>query len=409
MIIQIQCGARANSRGFAGRMAGAGGPAVFLFERNPSFYTPRMFPLESCKLFAALPPNELRDLKGVTQEITFGGGTEIFKEGDAGDALYVVKDGAVQISVLVPGGERQVFSRLIPGDVFGEMAVIDDEPRSASAVAEVDTVVFCVPREAMLTMLRKSPQLWFNVTRQVTRRLREFNQQYMQRVIQAERMALVGRFANSIVHDLKNPLTIISVAADLACQRGATDDARHVAQARIRKQVDRITDMVSDILEYTRGAGARPATTLTSYAAFVQPVIDDIAREVARKNVAVQFVNAPPAISVRLNARRLSRVFYNLLFNAVDEMPDGGNINLRFQVTPSELVTEIEDSGKGIAPEVLDKLFEAFATFGKSHGTGLGLSIARKIVDEHGGRIYARNVPGSGALFGFTLPLAPGS
>jgi two-component system, sporulation sensor kinase E len=112
-----------------------------------------------------------------------------------------------------------------------------------------------------------------------------------------------------------------------------------------------------------------------------------------------------PATKVNINPRRLSRVFYNLIHNAVDEMPMGGKIKLHFRATPTELVTEIEDGGDGVAPEIVNKLFEAFETFGKARGTGLGLSISKKIVEEHGGRIYARNVPNGGAIFGFTLPL----
>ncbi len=73
------------------------------------------------------------------------------------------------------------------------------------------------------------------------------------------------------------------------------------------------------------------------------------------------------------------------MFNAVDEMPDG----------------------EGIPPQMLDHLFEAFATFGKARGTSLGLSISKRIIEEHHGRIHARNVPGGGALFGFCLPPRP--
>jgi signal transduction histidine kinase len=242
--------------------------------------------------------------------------------------------------------------------------------------------------------------------REITHRLREFNRQYLRTVLQAERMALVGRFASSIVHDLKNPLTIIGLAADLACEPQATVEKRKVAQTRIRKQVDRIGTMVSDILEFTRGTSAQPALAVVNYADFALPVIDEISKEVEPKGVSVQMIQSPPPVRVAINPRRLSRVFYNLMFNAVDEMPEGGKIKLHFRTTPSELITEIEDSGGGIAPQMLDKLFEAFATFGKARGTGLGLSITKRIVEEHRGRIYARNVPGSGALFGFTLPLA---
>ena len=107
-----------------------------------------------------------------------------------------------------------------------------------------------------------------------------------------------------------------------------------------------------------------------------------------------------------LDARRLSRVFYNLCSNAMDFMPNGGKIFLRFQADENEIVTEIEDTGPGIAPEVADRLFQNFVTFGKSHGTGLGLSICKKIVEDHGGRIWVRNEPGHGAIFCFALPLA---
>lgn len=367
-----------------------------------------MLPLESCKLFSALSPDELATLYRVSREMRLTGGKEVFTEGDAGDALYVVQSGTVQISAVMGNGERQVLSRVPPGEVFGEMAIIDNQPRSASAIAEVDTILCVIPRDDMVAMLTGSPQLSFSMMREITQRLREFNRHYIRQVLQAERMALVGRFASSIVHDLKNPLTIIGIAADMACGPDTPAPARQVAQRRIQKQVERISHMVSDILEFTRGGGsAPPVSTLVEYAEFARPVIEEIAREITPKGVTVELVTPVPLTKVPINPRRLSRVFYNLMFNAVDEMPEGGKIKMHFRTTDTELITEIEDTGGGIAPQMLNKLFEAFETYGKVRGTGLGLSIAKKIVDEHRGRIYARNVPGGGALFGFTLPMEP--
>ena len=120
----------------------------------------------------------------------------------------------------------------------------------------------------------------------------------------------------------------------------------------------------------------------------------------------IEMPDHPPAVTVLLDPRRLSRVFFNLVHNATDVMPDGGKIFLRFQLNENEIVTEIEDTGPGIAPEIADKLFQPFATFGKTHGTGLGLSICKKIVEDHGGRIWVRNEAGRGAIFCFSLPLA---
>ncbi len=116
--------------------------------------------------------------------------------------------------------------------------------------------------------------------------------------------------------------------------------------------------------------------------------------------------NVPPAGRVRFDPRRLSRVFFNLVGNATDAMLDGGKIFLRFRFNENEIVTEIEDTGPGIAPEIAGQLFQPFATHGKAHGTGLGLSICKKIVEDHGGTISVRSEAGRGAIFCFTLPLA---
>jgi signal transduction histidine kinase len=165
--------------------------------------------------------------------------------------------------------------------------------------------------------------------------------------------------------------------------------------------------MVNDILEFTRGGAPQLILARLDYAAFVSPLIEEIRAEIAPKSVTIENENPPPAVKMPLNPRRLSRAFHNLLGNAVDAMPAGGKIKIRFEVTAREVITEIEDGGAGIAPEIVDHLFEAFVTFGKSRGTGLGLSITQKIIEEHGGKISARNRMGGGAVFSFTLPREP--
>ena len=95
-----------------------------------------MVPLESSHLFSQLPPADLQQLRSITRELAFPAHGEIFKEGDPGDGVYVVKSGQVAISAVVGTGERRVFSTLGPGDFFGEMAVLDQQPRSACATAE---------------------------------------------------------------------------------------------------------------------------------------------------------------------------------------------------------------------------------------------------------------------------------
>ena len=121
--------------------------------------------------------------------------------------------------------------------------------------------------------------------------------------------------------------------------------------------------------------------------------------------MAVELENEPPAVALLMNPKRLAHVFFNIVHNSCDAMPDGGTIKLRFSQTDKAVITEIEDTGRGVAPEIEPRLFEAFATYGKAQGTGLGLSICKKIIEDHSGKISSRSEPGRGAIFSFSLPL----
>jgi signal transduction histidine kinase len=257
----------------------------------------------------------------------------------------------------------------------------------------------------MLSLIERSPALAFNLLQQISHRLREFNHVYLREIVQAERLAVVGNFARSIVHDLKNPLSIILLSAEMFDLPSLPPETRAQAQVRIRKQVERINDMVSDILIYTEGKQADVEIKPASFHAFVMDLIADLRAEAELKGASIVMQNEPSAVLVQFNPRRLSRVFHNLVHNAADMMPDGGVITLRFHSDEKEIVTEIEDTGPGIAPEIAGQLFEVFATFGKAHGTGLGLPICKKIIEDHKGRIWERNQPGRGAVFAFALPL----
>jgi signal transduction histidine kinase len=362
--------------------------------------------LESIALFRSLNPEELRALRFITQERQLAPGQEIFREADPGNGVYFVKDGFVEISSLVGNGSRHIFSKLGAGEIFGEMAVIEHRPRSATATAVSDAAVYFIPRGEMLSLIERSPVLAFSLLQQISHRLREFNQLHLREIVQAESLAVIGNFARSIVHDLKNPLSIIGLSAETFDMPSINAEMRAKAQTRIRNQIVRINDMVSDILIFTERKRTDAELPPGDYRAFILELIPDLRAEAEIKSAHIEMAAAPPAILVPFDARRLSRVFYNLVNNATDVMLNGGKIFVRFHADEKEILTEIEDTGPGIAPEIAGKLFQSFVTFGKTHGTGLGLSICKKIIEDHGGRIWVRNEPGRGAIFCFALPLA---
>lgn len=365
-----------------------------------------MVALESADLFRSLRTDEVRALRQIAIEREYDPGREVFREGDPGDGVYVVKSGQVEISGMLGDEKRRVFSQIGPGGIFGEMAVIEHRPRSASAIATTTTTVYFIPRGEMLAFIERSPGLAMSLLQLISNRLRDFNRLFLHEIVQAEQLAIIGRFARSIIHDLKNPLNIIGLTADMASSTTASPAMRGEATQRIRKQVDRINELVGDILDFTQSESSSVIFAAMDYGEFVRYVFGELQPELELKQVRVQLAPPPAGLRVRMDPKRLRRVFANLCANAADFMPNGGTITVRFESDHTGVITEIEDTGPGIAPEILDRLFQTFATHGKTHGTGLGLSICKKIVEDHGGRIWARSEPTQGAVFAFALPLA---
>lgn len=359
---------------------------------------------KTARRFVAARDAAMTALKENARKLSFRAGQFILREGDPGDALYLIEQGSVEISALIGSKERRVFARFGAGEYFGEMSVIDSQVRSASASAETDTVVFVIPRERVWKTFQQSPKLLVAMMREFSLRMREFDRRYLYEVFQQERLTLVGRFAQSIVHDFRSPLSNITFAADLACADAATPEEKAEANANIHKQVDRLANMIGEVLEFTRPSRSPVTIEKTNFRQFVEELIADLRLEAANKSVTIEMKTPPPAVTVPIDRQRLPHVFRNIIGNAVDSMPQGGRIVLRFKSTGSEVITEVEDAGPGIAPDIAGRLFEPFATHGKVLGTGLGLSICKRIVEDHQGTISAHTKRGRGAVFTFSLP-----
>jgi signal transduction histidine kinase len=365
----------------------------------------RVSSLQQTKLFAGLLSAELRMLEQTSHLQRFQPGEVIFKEGDTGDGLFIVDEGEVQISVIVADGQRRQLAKIGPGDFFGEMAVLEAAPRSASAGALTAATVRFIPSAELFKVLERAPKVAVSLLREVSQRLREFDDQFLQELIQAERLGLVGRFTRSILHDIKGPLTVISMAGEVGCAPDTPPEMRKISLKRIRTQVDRMAQMINELMEFTKGGRSQMVLARLDFTGYLNQILDEIRQELRARRVEVVREGSLGSVSLPFDPHRLTNVLWNLVNNALDAMPDGGKLIIRTNVTSTDLVVEIEDTGPGIAPEIAQRLFEPFATFGKARGTGLGLSICKKIIEDHGGAIRAISQPGRGAIFQFTLPL----
>jgi signal transduction histidine kinase len=115
-------------------------------------------------------------------------------------------------------------------------------------------------------------------------------------------------------------------------------------------------------------------------------------------------LSVPPEIEVPLERSRMERAFANLIGNALEAMPGGGQVRITATLERGSVLVEVADNGPGIAPEIRENLFQPFVSAGKRNGLGLGLALTRQTVVDHGGEMWLESEPGRGARFKFRLP-----
>ena len=229
----------------------------------------------------------------------------------------------------------------------------------------------------------------------------------------ANRVATVGQLTASIAHEVNQPIAATKVNAEAALRWLNRDvpDLEEVRQllARIANDGDRAGNVVNRIRDLLKKAPPQMETLHVNEA--ISEVIELTRNEAMKNGVSVQTQLADSLPAVKADRTQLQQVILNLILNAVQAMSEGDLTLRELRVSTSangsgSVLLSVRDSGPGIRPQNLDRLFDPFYTT-RSAGMGMGLAICRSIVEGHGGRIWATaNVP-RGAAFHFTLPAAP--
>lgn len=229
-----------------------------------------------------------------------------------------------------------------------------------------------------------------------------------QRIVAAEKMAVLGTFASGLAHEVRNPLNSIGLQLSILERRLARLRSERPAELGevvgvIREEIKRLDNLVGDFLLFSR------TNRLQHQLADVDGLIDDVMRLLGPEAEAAGVLlrreqHSRELPQIRMDAEKMRQVIINLVRNAIEAMPDGGLVTVSSGFVGGRAQIVVRDSGPGL-PEGLD-VFQLFVTT-KAKGTGLGLSIAQQIVLEHGGEIGAESRPGQGACFTVSLRTKP--
>ena len=225
-----------------------------------------------------------------------------------------------------------------------------------------------------------------------------------QGLLEAERLATIGRMASSISHDLRHSLAAIVANAEFLCESRLSSEQREELYEEVTIAVNQMTDLIDSLLEFSR--------TRESLRPVYATVRDTVDRAVQAVRAHPEFHRVQISITETghsegwFDARKLQRALSNLVLNACESVPsENGHVEVSLREGASGVEIRVSDNGRGIPEEVRTTLFDPFVSYGKENGTGLGLTVVQKIISDHGGEVVVEETSPHGTTFKLWLPL----
>jgi two-component system, NtrC family, sensor histidine kinase HydH len=341
-----------------------------------------------------------RDLGGKSYEEAVAGkySSRLVHEGSFWEmALGFPK--AVRVITFAPLREARPLTP-ISGEVLGVIEVVQDLSDDYEAIFRFQIHVILTSAAVMATLLgiliivvKRGEGIIHQRTLE-RMRLRE-------QLARAERLSALGEMVAGISHEIRNPLGIIRSSAELLKKRAEKTDPGNAIPDVIVEEANRLNNIITDFLDYARPRPPHPTPCridgiLDKNIAYLGPQLES-GGYVLRKqsNGSVPLVPA--------DADMMYQVFLNLLINAMQAMPEGGEIVVAVEPSPDGVSVIVKDKGKGVPADILEKIWDPFFTT-KETGTGLGLGIVKNIVEAHNGRVRIENRPIYGAQVVIDLP-----
>lgn len=364
--------------------------------------------LKEISFFSELPPEQLKSLTRSGRMLPMDAGQVVFSEGDPAEDLYILVRGEARV-FRIEGSAEVELATLGPGTAFGEVALIDGQPRSASVAAVSKSWFFLLSRREFLTVLSRSPANLAKIVVNLSSALRRNTQERLTAEQEKERLAserelerhrAISQMVAGVAHEINTPLGIVSQAASVITEglneeplkdleepeevEEALDDLRDAARL-IAGNISRADRLVQSF----KNLSVRQITDRieeTDLAELTAEVVDLFGPQSRKANLEIELVNELSGEGAPWTGYPgyYSQVLLNLLTN-VDRYAypggEGGKVEIRLQTNDQSYLVTVSDFGQGIPPEELPKIFEPFFTTGRDKGgSGLGMAIVHNLV-----------------------------
>ncbi|MFW6292766.1 MAG: ATP-binding protein [Spirochaetota bacterium] len=380
--------------------------------------------LRDVYFFKDLSDDEVRNIEALCKQDEFQPGQIIFRENAPAERFFIVTDGMVEVWKDYASPSPDLLAVHGQGHLFGEMALIDDLPRSATVVAKTDTRVLYLFRGEFDRVLRENPPVALSILRSLSAMVRKSNESFVEdlrrrnaelerayrdlqaaqaELLRTERLSTLGKMSSMILHDIRNPISILRGFGEMI-QLVADDPekVRSYAASTVR-EADRLNQLANELLDYSRGE-IRLEVRVVPLATLFTRVAESMHERLSARGVTIDVQNEVDE-PVILDEERMLRVLVNLCDNARKAMSRGDSLALRAASDGSDLVLTVEDTGRGMEEAVVAHIFEPFYSCSPDGGTGLGMVIVKSVVEAHGGTITVDSEPGEGTTVTLRLPL----
>jgi len=380
--------------------------------------------LRDVYFFRGLNEEEIHRIADACREETFAPESIIFLEGSRADKFYIILEGTVEVWKDYQAEERDLLAAHSAGHLFGEMALIDDLPRSATVVARDNVTLVSMGRKDFHRIISENSSVALSVMRSVSAMVRQSNESFVdnlrrrnselvkanrelkktqEKLLRAERLSVLGKFSSLILHDIRNPISILRGFAEMIAMHAEQPETVAAYVKKIVGEAERLNRLTGELLDYSRGEIALNLS-IVDLRDLVTSAVDIIRERFVTKHIEIK-TDVQFCGPVILDFDRMQRVLLNLADNSRKAMPGGGAFSIKVSKEDRRLLLDVADTGIGMDKDTQKSLFEPFFSRAMEGGTGLGMTIIKNIVEAHDGSLTFTSKKSEGTTFRVSLPI----